>query len=381
MKPEALRAQFTDLYGPGECITFHSPGRVNLIGEHIDYNGGNVFPCALSIGTWAVARRREDNRLRLASTKFDGIPVELSLDDVVYNEAHEWVNYFLGVVLEFQKLGYGLSGLDLLISSDMSSNAGLSSSASIELLMSVVLNTLFDCQVPMIEMVKLSQRAENRFVGVNCGIMDQFAVGMGKRDRAILLDCKTLEHRYVPIALVEHSLVISNTNSPRSLAGSKYNERRAESETAARALGVELLCELTPEEFEARAYRITDPIVLKRAKHVIYENQRVLESVRYLEQGDLAAFGKLMNASHVSLRDLYEVTGIALDTLAEAAWAQTGVIGSRMTGAGFGGCTVSLVENAYIDAFIEQVGQVYLEKMGIAASFYVANIGDGTRRV
>jgi len=381
MNLDALRTQFIDLYGSGECLTFHSPGRVNLIGEHTDYNGGHVFPCALSLGTYGVARKRQDKRLRFASTKFDGVPVELSLDDVTHNKEHEWVNYLLGVVVEFQKLGHELSGVDLLISGNMSSNAGLSSSASVELLMSVVLNTLFDCNIPMVELVKLSQRAENQFVGVSCGIMDQFAIGMGKRDRAMLLDCKTLECRYIPIVLGEHSLVISNTNSPRSLAGSKYNERRGECERAAHELGVHLLCELTPEEFEARAHQITDAIARKRAKHVIYENQRCLDAARYLEQGDLAAFGKLMNQSHISLRDLYEVTGIPLDTLAEAAWAQPGVLGSRMTGAGFGGCTVSLVENGHIDAFIQQVGQVYQEKTGIEADFYVANIGDGTRRL
>jgi len=381
MNLEALRAQFTDLYGPGEILTFHSPGRVNLIGEHTDYNGGHVFPCALSLGTYGVARKRQDQKLRVASTKFDSAPVELSLDSVTYNKEYEWVNYLLGIVFEFQKLGHELSGVDLLISSDMSSNAGLSSSASIELLMSVVLNTLFDCNIPMVELVKLSQRAENQFVGVNCGIMDQFAVGMGKQDRGMLLDCTTLECRYIPIVLGDHSLVISNTNSPRSLSGSKYNERRAECETAAQLLGVNLLCELTPEEFEARAHQITDPIALKRAKHVIYENQRCLDAAECLEQGNLLAFGKLMNESHISLRDLYEVTGTALDTLAEAAWAQPGVLGSRMTGAGFGGCTVSLVENAHVDTCIEQVGRIYQEKTGIEAAFYVAKIGDGTRRL
>ena len=381
MNLEALRAQFIDLYGPGECLIFHSPGRVNLIGEHTDYNGGHVFPCALSLGTYGVARKRQDQRLRFASTKFDGAPVELSLDNVSYNKEHEWVNYLLGVVFEFQKSGHELSGVDLLISGNISSNAGLSSSASIELLMSVALNTLFDCKIPMVEQVKLSQRAENQFVGVSCGIMDQFAIGMGKQDRAMLLDCTTLECSYIPIMLGDHSLVISNTNSPRSLSDSKYNERRAECETAARQLGVKLLCELTPEEFEVQAHQIPDPIILKRAKHVIYENQRTLAAAQYLEQGDLAVFGKLMNESHISLRDLYEVTGTALDTLAEAAWIQPGVLGSRMTGAGFGGCTVSLVENTHIDTFIEQVGQIYQEKTGLEATFYVANIGDGTRRL
>jgi len=354
---------------------------VNLISDHTDYNGGYVLPCALSLGTYGVARKNDSRHLRFASTEFGGVPVVVDLDAVVYNKEHKWVNYLLGVVAEFQKMGIELSGVDLLISGDLPSSAGLSSSASIELLMSVVLDTLFDCNIPMVEQVLLAQRAENQFVGVSCGIMDQFAIGMGKQDRAMLLDCKTLECRYIPVVLGEHSLVISNTNSPRSLADSKYNERRGECESAARQLGVELLCELTPAQFEARAHEITDPVALKRVAHVIYENQRAIEGAQCLEQGNLAAFGKLMSDSHISLRDLYEVTGTALDTLVEAAWAQPGVLGSRMTGAGFGGCTVSLVENAHIDGFIEQVGRIYQEKMGIAATFYVADIGDGTRRV
>jgi len=381
MNLEELRSQFTELYGPGECFTFHSPGRVNLIGEHTDYNGGYVFPCALSLGTYGVARKRQDSRLRFFSTKFGGAPVELSLDAVVYNKENEWVNYLLGVIFEFRKLGFDLSGLDLLIAGNVSSNAGLSSSASVELLMCVILDTLFSCKMPMVELVKISQRAENAFVGVSCGIMDQFAIGMGRKDRAMLLDCKTLSHKYIPIVLQSHSLVISNTNSPRSLAGSKYNERRAECETAARYLGVALLCDLTTSEFEAISHQISDLTALKRAKHVIYENQRAIEGAAYLEKGDLAAFGKLMNESHKSLRALYEVTGFNLDTLAEAAWQQPGVLGARMTGAGFGGCTVSLVENEHIDAFIKQVGQYYQEKTGLTADFYVANIGDGARRV
>lgn len=379
MDVTALRAQFIEQYGPGPCYGFHSPGRVNLIGEHTDYNGGYVFPCALSLGTYGVARKRQDRVLQIVSTKFGGAPVSFGLDQVVYSKEHEWVNPFLGVVAEFQALGHTLGGVDLLIAGDMPSSAGLSSSASVELLMSVVLNTLFSCGVPMIEMVKLSQRAENQFVGVNCGIMDQFSIGMGKKDRAMLLDCATLDFRYIPVVLGAHSLVISNTNSPRELTDSKYNERRAECETAAGQLGVGLLCELDAAAFEAKAHLITDPVVFNRAKHVIYENQRTVEAAACLEAGDLEMFGTLMNESHVSLRDLYEVTGIELDTLAEAAWAVPGVLGSRMTGAGFGGCTVSLVENQHIDTFIRQVGQIYQEKTGLQADFYVADIGDGTR--
>ena len=381
MGTQAVRAAFEEVYGRGGCFVFHSPGRVNLIGEHTDYNGGYVLPCALSLGTYAAVRLRRDKRLRFASTKFGGLPVELSLDCPTYNNEHEWVNYLLGVVLEFQKLGAELSGFDILLSSNLSTNAGLSSSASIELLMSVILDEMFDCGIPRVELVRLSQRAENQFVGVSCGIMDQFAVGMGRKDRAILLHCGELSYRYIPVELQNHSLIISNTNSPRSLTGSKYNERRAECETAARMLEVELLCNLSPVQFEEKAGLITNANALKRARHVLSENERTLNAAGYLESGDLAAFGRLMNESHKSLRDFYEVTGPALDALAEAAWLQKGVLGSRMTGAGFGGCTVSLVENEWVEGFIGQVGRQYREKTGLEPEFYIANIGSGTRRV
>lgn len=375
-----VKERFAGLYGGGGAMSFHSPGRVNLIGEHTDYNGGYVFPCALTLGTYGVARKRDDKIMRLASVNF-GVPVEISLDAVVYNTEHEWVNYLLGVVDEFQKLGVGLSGLDLLIAGDVPSNAGLSSSASVELLMSVVLNELSDSKIPMLDLVRLSQRAENRFVGVNCGIMDQFAVGMGQKDRAMLLNCADLDCQYIPVMLEDHSLIIGNTNQPRGLAGSKYNERRAECERAAVALGVKLLGDITPEGFEVNKHKIVDEIALKRATHVIYEIDRTMAAARNLAGGDLEAFGLLMNDSHDSLADLYEVTGFALDALAMAARGQSGVLGSRMTGAGFGGCTVSLVRRDSVGDFIENVGRIYKKKTGINADFYVAGIGDGARRI
>ncbi|MCL2828424.1 MAG: galactokinase [Oscillospiraceae bacterium] len=380
-----VKAQFNKLYGDGTVSSFHAPGRVNLIGEHIDYNGGTVFPCALTLGTYGVARKRSDNLLRLASANIGGEPVAVSLDSIVYNKEYGWANYLLGVVVEFQKRGVPLSGLDVLIAGNVSSSAGLSSSASVELLMSVILNTMFDGKLSMVELVKLSQRAENQFVGVNCGIMDQFAVGMGKKDHAMLLNCATLEVQYIPIVLDKHRLVIGNTNSPRGLATSKYNERRAECEKAVELLhaklDIKLLGDLTPEEFEANKQLITDETIRKRAQHVVYEIQRTKEAVEQLLRGNLEAFGNLMNDSHDSLANLYEVTGFVLDTMVALAREQTGVLGARMTGAGFGGCTVNLVEKEHVDTFIENVGRAYKEKTGITADFYIAGIGDGARQL
>ena len=385
MNLTALKDQFAALYGPGDVLAFHSPGRVNLIGEHVDYNGGYVFPAALTLGTYGIARKRSDNVLRIASTNFDNVIIETPLDAIVFNREHHWVNYPLGVAKEFLKLGVELSGLDVLISGNMSHSAGLSSSASVELLMSVIFNTLSDAKLPMVELVKLSQRAENQFVGVNCGIMDQFSIGMGKKDKGMLLNCSTLEVDYIPVVLEGHSLIIGNTNSPRGLADSKYNERRAECEAAVamlnKALHIRLLGGLTPAEFEAHKHLITDETIRRRAAHVVYEIQRTKEAVDWLKKGDLMAFGRLMNDSHDSLATLYEVTGPALDTMVWAARKQAGVLGSRMTGAGFGGCTISLVEDAHVDAFIRAVGAEYQEKTGISAEFYIAGIGDGAREI
>jgi galactokinase len=383
MQISELKQQFARLYGDGDFQIFHSPGRVNLIGEHTDYNGGYVFPCALTLGTYGIAKKRRDDILRLASANFKGQMLEIGLDAVVYDKKFGWGNYLLGVVDQFQKMGIKIGGLDVLISGDMPANAGLSSSASVEMLMAVIINTLYDCGLPMIELVKLSQRAENQFVGVNCGIMDQFAVGMGKKDAAMLLDCMTLDFDYIPVVLGGYCLVISNTNSPRSLVDSKYNERRGECEKAAgmlrENLDIQLLGDITPEDFEANKHLITDETILKRATHVIYEIGRTKEAAARLAAGDLAAFGRLMYDSHNSLAKLYEVTGRALDTMVDAAKKQDGVLGSRMTGAGFGGCTISLVKRDHVDDFIENVGREYAQKTGIGADFYIAGIGDGAR--
>lgn len=385
---EELRQYFENIYGDSnDTRIFFAPGRVNLIGEHIDYNGGHVFPCALNFGTYVIAKKRNDDLVRLYSKNFEELGImEFSLNDLVYQKEHDWANYPKGVIHIFKKMGLSLDvGFDAVYFGNIPNGAGLSSSASVELATSVMLKELFRFDVDMITMVKMSQRAENEFVGVNCGIMDQFAVGMGKKDNAILLDCDTLEYRYSSIQLKDASLVITNTNKRRGLADSKYNERRSECERALSQLktklDIESLGELTEEQFEENKHLITNETDRKRAKHAVYENRRTLKAVEALERGDLKEFGELMKESHISLRDDYEVTGKELDTLVELAWGQQGTIGSRMTGAGFGGCTVSIVENDKIDKFIENVGKKYKEIIGYEATFYVAKIGDGAKEI
>jgi len=377
-----LKELFKQHFGEGEneIKCFHSPGRVNLIGEHTDYNGGYVFPCALNFGIYAAARKRNDTILKFKSTNFD-LEVETDLENIKYAKEHGWANYPKGVIKMFSDKGLKLGGLEVIFSGDIPNGAGLSSSAALELAMSVVLNELFELRLDMIEMVKLSQKAENTFVGVNCGIMDQFAVGMGKKDNAIFLNCRTLEYTYAPIKLEGAKIVIANTNKRRGLADSKYNQRRAECDKAVeelqKVLDISCLSDVTAEEFEKNKLQIEDETIRKRAEHVIYENDRTIKAVEYLKNGDIKAFGELMNRSHASLRDLYEVTGKELDTLVEEAQKISGTIGSRMTGAGFGGCTVSIVESCAIDRFIKEVGENYTQKTGLTADFYIAEIGDG----
>ena len=367
--------------------TFFSPGRVNLIGEHTDYNGGNVFPCALSFGTYGVISLREDNKVRMYSGNFEEVGIiEFSLDDIKYKKEDNWVNYPKGVIDVMKKHGYNINrGFDVAIYGNIPNGAGLSSSASLELLIAVMMDSLFNFNIDRVDLVKFSQEAENKFVGVNCGIMDQFAIGMGKENNAILLDCNTLKYNYCPIELKDEVLIIANTNKRRGLADSKYNERRSECEEALVELKAKLnitsLGDLSIKEFEENKALIKSDIRLKRARHAIYENQRTLMAKNALENNDLVTFGKLMNESHISLRDDYEVTGIELDTLVELAWKHEGVLGSRMTGAGFGGCTVSLVKKGNVDDFIKNVGQDYKEKIGYEASFYIANIGNGTKEI
>lgn len=379
---------FKKVFGEKEnCKTFFSPGRVNLIGEHTDYNGGNVFPCALSFGTYGVISLRNDKKVRMYSSNFENIGiVEFDLDNISFEKSHDWVNYPKGVIDVMKKHGYDINrGFDVAIYGNIPNGAGLSSSASLELLIAVMMDNLFDLNIDMVDLVKFSQEAENKFVGVNCGIMDQFAIGMGKENNAILLDCNTLKYNYCPVELKNEILVIANTNKRRGLADSKYNERRSECEKALEELKTKLninsLGELSIEDFENNKNLIDSKIRVKRAKHAVYENQRTLMAKDALAKNDLRTFGKLMNESHISLRDDYEVTGIELDTLVELAWNHEATIGARMTGAGFGGCTVALVKKDKVEDFIEKVGQGYKDKIGYEASFYIANIGDGTREI
>lgn len=382
-----LKEKFQRVFN--ECVdgVFFAPGRVNLIGEHTDYNGGNVFPCALTFGTYALVKKRKDEKIRFYSDNFKELGVmEVNLNEIKYEKNHDWANYPKGVIWAFGNEGMKISsGFDVLFYGNIPNGAGLSSSASIELAMGVILRDLYNFDIDMVDIVKRCKEAENQFIGVNCGIMDQFAIGMGKKDCAILLDTNTLKYEYATVALDGASIVIANTNKRRGLADSKYNERRAECEAALKDLQVELdinsLCEIDEEQFENNKQLIKDEICIRRAKHAIYENQRTLKAVRALENNDLDLFGKLMNESHISLKDDYEVTGIELDTLVELAWERPGVIGSRMTGAGFGGCTVSIVKDEFVKDFIENVGEEYRNKIGYEATFYVAQIGDGARKL
>ena len=384
---EKLYDKFKELFGYKAESKFFSPGRVNLIGEHTDYNGGHVFPCAIHKGTYALVKKRDDKKFRMYSENFENLGIiEFLLDNLVNEKKHKWVNYPKGVVKMFIEAGYKIdSGFDVLFYGNIPNGSGLSSSASIEIVTSIILKDLYNLDIDMVEMVKLSQKAENQFIGVNSGIMDQFAVGMGKKDNAILLDCNTLKYSYAPVILKDEVLVIGNTNKKRGLADSKYNERRAECEEALKDLQKELdiqsLGELSVEEFNKSEKLIKNEINRKRAKHAIYENQRTIKAQKELMEGNLEEFGRLMNESHVSLRDDYEVTGIELDTMVEIAWNQEGVIGSRMTGAGFGGCTISIVKKNAVDKFIANVGKEYKERVGLNADFYVVNISDGAKKL
>lgn len=381
---EDLLAKFTEVFGPGgQIIPYFAPGRVNLIGEHTDYNGGHVFPCALTIGTYAIARKNTNRNLRLYSVNFDELGIiTVSLEDLTYAKEDDWANYPKGVVWAFAEKGMKIdAGLDILYFGNIPNSSGLSSSASIEVVTGYILNQTFGFNASLVDISLISQYAENNFIGVNCGIMDQFAIAMGKKDNAIFLDTSNLEYEYAPLQLEGAKIVIACSNKKRGLGDSKYNERRTECETALEELkkvvSINTLGELTEEEFEQYKDAIQDDVRRKRAKHAVYENQRTIQAVSALKANDVVTFGKLMNESHVSLRDDYEVTGIELDTLVESAWKQEGVIGSRMTGAGFGGCTVSIVKEEAIDAFIQNVGDEYLRKIGYKADFYVVEIGNG----
>ena len=381
---EKLRAEFEKKFGKHEDVrSYFAPGRVNLIGEHTDYNGGHVFPCALTLGTYGLARKREDNKLRFYSVNFERLGImETSLDDLTpYKEAN-WTNYPKGVMWAFEKRGFKLPcGLDILIYGNIPNGSGLSSSASLEVLTGVILKDMFGFDVSMVEIAQIGQYSENNFNGCNCGIMDQFASAMGKKDNAIFLDTNTLEFEYAPVVLEDAKIVIINSKVKHSLVDSAYNDRRNECETALKELqeviDIKTLGDLTEEEFEANKDAIKSEIRQKRAKHAVYENQRAIKAVAALKQDDVETFGKLMNASHVSLRDDYEVSCKEIDILVDLAWAIDGVVGSRITGGGFGGCTVSIVKNDAVDTFVETIGAKYEEAVGHKAEFYVVDIGNG----
>ena len=380
---EKLLQEFFKIFGREAQAVYFAPGRVNLIGEHTDYNGGHVFPCALTIGTYAAAAKNVDNTLRFYSMNFEELGViTADLSSLKKEKAQEWANYPKGILKVMLGAGYPItSGMDIVYFGNIPNSSGLSSSASIEVLTGYVARELFGFDVNFVELAKIGQKAENEFIGVNCGIMDQFSIAMGKAGHAIFLDTANLSYEYAPIALKDAKIVIACSNKKRGLGDSKYNERRGECEAALAKLQTVLdlhsLGELSEEEFEKNRSIIGDPVKERRAKHAVYENQRTIKAVAALKANDIEQFGKLMIASHDSLRDDYEVTGIELDTLVSAALSQEGVIGSRMTGAGFGGCTVSIVKTEAVDAFIKNVGEIYKGKIGYAADFYVVDAGCG----
>lgn len=382
---EKLIEKFKELFGSeGDIRAYFAPGRVNLIGEHTDYNGGHVFPCALTLGTYAIARKREDNQLRFYSINFEKFGVvESNLDDLTPYKEAGWTNYPKGVMWAFEKRGFKLSqGLDILIYGNIPNGSGLSSSASLEVLTGVILKDMFGLdEVSMVDVALIGQYSENNFNGCNCGIMDQFASAMGKKDHAIFLDTNTLQYEYAPVVLKDAKIVIVNSKVKHSLVDSAYNDRRNECETALKELqkvtDIKTLGDLSEEEFETHKDAIQSELRQKRAKHAVYENQRTIKAVEALKQNDIEKFGKLMNASHVSLRDDYEVSCEEIDVLVELAWQTEGVIGSRITGGGFGGCTVNIVKNDAVDAFVESIGEKYEEKVGHKAEFYIVDIGNG----
>lgn len=385
MELDNVKKIFEKLYGMGSMRIFHSPGRVNLIGEHIDYNGGYVFPCALDFGTYGLVREREDDTINLASTDFE-LKVSTRVNSIEFKAEDDWANYPKGVMKIMLEKGYKLHGMDILVSGNIPNGAGLSSSASLEVLTGAIVNNIFnEGKIDMVELVKISQEAENKFVGVNCGIMDQFAVGMGKHNKAILLDCSTLKYSYADVNLGAYTLVIMNTNKRRALNESKYNERRAECDEALACIkkykNINALCELTAKEFDEIKKYIDNKIVEKRAEHAVMENERVKVAYEALNRGDIAEFGKLLTASHNSLRDLYEVTGKELDAIVEESLKCEGCIGARMTGAGFGGCAIAVVKKDMLDNFTIKVKREYLEKTGYKADFYMSGIGEGTREI
>ena len=386
---EKLLKKFKELFGNADGVSLYfSPGRVNLIGEHTDYNGGHVFPCALTLGTYGAARKRNDRLVHFYSMNLDYLGViEASLDELVNKKEYNWANYPFGVVWAFAEKGYTLDcGFDMVIWGNIPNGSGLSSSASLEVLTGVILKDLYGIDaLSMTDLALIGQYSENNFNGCNCGIMDQFAVAMGKKDHAIFLDTSTLNYEYAPVVLEDAKIVITNSKVKHSLVDSAYNQRRQECTDALSELQsvveIKTLGDLDEETFEKHKDAIKDPIRQKRARHAVKENQRTIQAVAALRSGDITRFGQLMNQSHISLRDDYEVSCEEIDILVDLAWTLPGVIGSRITGGGFGGCTVSIVKNDSVDTFTESIGQAYKEKVGHEAEFYIVDIGDGAKRL
>lgn len=381
---EILLKKFEELYGDADGVSIYfAPGRVNMIGEHTDYNGGHVFPCALTIGTYAAVKKRADRKIRFFSMNFERLGViESSLDDLTPSDAAGWTNYPKGVMWAFAERGMKMNcGLDIVLNGNIPNGSGLSSSASLEVLTGFYLRDLYGFDVTNVDLALIGQYSENNFNGMNCGIMDQFASAMGKKDNAIFLDTADLSYQYAPLVLDGAKIIVTNSNVKHSLVNSAYNERRSECEKALEELktvvDIKGLGDLSEEQFEAHKGAIKDEVRKRRAKHAVYENQRTIRAVEALKNNDLKEFGKLMNASHVSLRDDYEVSCDEIDVLVEEAWKVDGVIGSRITGGGFGGCTVSIVKDEAVEAFKEKVGAAYQQRVGKKADFYVVEIGDG----
>lgn len=381
---KAVLDNFEKVFGSNDNVkAYFAPGRVNLIGEHTDYNGGHVFPCALTIGTYGAAAKRNDRKMRFYSVNQDKLGVvETSLDDLNPSDKAGWTNYPKGVVWAFEKRGMKLdTGFDMVIYGNIPNGSGLSSSASLEVLTGFILRDIYGFDTTNQDLALIGQYSENNYNGCNCGIMDQFAVAMGKEGSAIFLDTADLSFEYAPIKLDGAKIIIANTNKKHKLTDSQYNARRSTCEAALailkKSLDIKSLGDLTIEEFEKNKHLLEDPDMQKKAKHAVYENQRTIQAVKALKDGDINRFGELMRQSHESLRDDYDVTGVELDTLAEEAWKIPGVIGSRMTGGGFGGCTVSIVRDEAIEEFKKTVGENYKKKIGYDATFYTVEIGGG----
>lgn len=387
MNTADLRNEFKAYFKTDPERVFFSPGRINLIGEHTDYNGGHVFPCAISLGTYGVYAGRQDTTVRMYSANVpDQGTVTFDITDLAYQKTAGWTNYPKGMLYELQQAGFKLDhGFDLYVHGNLPDGAGLSSSASIELLMGTIARTVFNLDISQLDLVSTGKKVENDYIGVNSGIMDQFAIGMGKANQAILLDTNTMKYEYSPVELGDRVIVIMNTNKRRELQDSKYNERRGECEAALakvqEKLPIKSLGDLDKDSFDRAAYLINDDTLLRRARHAVFENQRALQATTALIKNDLATFGQLVNASHVSLHYDYEVTGKELDTLVETAWEQPGVLGARMTGAGFGGCAIAIVAKDQVAAFQKNVGTTYEQTIGYAPTFYVAEIADGPREI